>query len=45
MGTKVVPVQLSIPDRQTSDQKRPTAVCVELAARYDELHQKARTVE
>jgi len=26
-----------VPDRQTSDLKRPTAVCVESTARYDEL--------
>jgi len=26
-----------VPESRTSDRKRPTAVCVELTARYDEL--------
>ena len=30
-------VRQRVPDRRTSDRKRPTAVCVESTARYDEL--------
>jgi len=30
-------VRQRVPYRQTSDRKRPTAVCVETTARYDEL--------
>jgi len=30
-------VRPRVPDRRTSDRKRPTAVCVESTARYDEL--------
>jgi len=30
-------VRQRVPDRRTSDRKRPTAVCVDSTARYDEL--------
>jgi len=36
-------VRQRVPDLRTSDRKRPTAVCVESTARYDELVSVCRT--
>jgi len=36
-------VRQRVPDRRTSNRKRPTAVCVESTARYDELVSDCRT--
>ena len=36
-------VRQRVPDRRTIDRKRPTAVCVESTARYDELVSVCRT--